>query len=85
MYNLLTAVQQVRGIVKNDLHYRPYKMQIVQALQPLHYNSRLHFSQAMLHVIRNGVLTTYGWVLSEEAHFPLSGLINKQNLGANKT
>lgn len=71
-YNLLS--------VKNDLHYHPYKMQIVQALQPLHYNSRLHFSQVMLHVIRNGVLTTYGWVLSEEAHS-----INKQNLGANKT
>lgn len=71
--------RSVRRILKNDLHYHPYKMQIVQALQPNDYNHRIRFCQAMLNVIGTNGERVHNLWMSDEAHFHLSGYVNKQN------
>lgn len=43
--------RSVRRILKSDLHYHPYKIQVVQALKPNDYNNRIRFCQSMLNVI----------------------------------
>lgn len=71
----------VRRILKSDLNFHPYKIQVVQALQPQDFNRRVHFCQQMLDVIgrnENDEQVHNLW-MSDEAHFHLSGFINKHN------
>lgn len=68
-----------RRILKNDLHFHPFKIQVVQALKPQHYISRVQFCQQLLNLIdQDGQLVHNLW-MSDEAHFHLSGYVNKQN------
>lgn len=73
------SVRTVRRILKIDLHYHPYKIQIVQALHPQDHRNRLHFCQQMLHLIEEDGETVHNLWMSDEAHFHLSGYVNKQN------
>ena len=41
----------MRRILHNDLHYHPYKIQIVQALNTRDYGARVRFCQEMLDLI----------------------------------
>lgn len=71
--------RSVRRILKNDLHYHPYKIQVVQALNPNDLNTRIRFCQAMLAVIDGNGERVHNLWMSDEAHFHLSGYVNKQN------
>ena len=69
----------MRRVLHNDLHYRPYKIQIVQALNTCDYGARVLFCQEMLDLIgEDEDLVNNIWV-SVEAHFHVSGFVNKQN------
>jgi len=71
--------RSVRRILHNDLHYHLYKIQILQALNTCDYGARVRFCQEMLDLIgENEDLVNNIW-MSDEAHFHLSGFVNKQN------
>jgi len=67
--------RSVRRILHQDLFFHPYKIMIVQELIPLDYENRMNCSQEMLNRIH--VRSTF--FSSDEAHFHLSGAVNKQN------
>lgn len=69
----------VRRILHRDLHFHPYKIQIVQALKETDYVSRQRFCEEFLDLINQdeGIIN-HLW-MSDEAHFHLSGYVNKQN------
>lgn len=65
----------VHEILKKDLKFHPFKIQIVQALKPNDHNMRKKFCETMLERFRT--VNTIFW--SDEAHFHLNGSVNKQN------
>lgn len=65
----------VHEILKKDLRFHPFKIQIVQALKPNDYIMRKNFCETMLERFRT--VNTIFW--SDEAHFHLNGSVNKQN------
>lgn len=67
----------VRRILHTDLKFHPYKMAIVQQLNPGDYVQRLHFSREMEAIFeQNENLILF---MSDEAHFHLNGTVNQQN------
>ena len=69
----------MRRILHNDLHYHPYKLQIVEALNTRDYGARVRSGQEMLDLTgEDEDLVNNVW-MSDEAHFHLSGFVNKQN------
>lgn len=40
----------VRRVLYDDLHYQPYKIQVVQAFNEKYYGSRRHFCESFLAV-----------------------------------
>jgi len=71
--------RSVRRILHNDLHYHPYKIQIVQALNTCDYGARVGFCQEMLDLISEDEDLVKNIWMSDEAHFHVSGFVNKQN------
>ena len=71
--------RSVRRILHKDLHYQPYKMQIVQALNTRDYGARVRFYQEMLDLIGEDEDLVNNIWMSDEAHFHVSGFVNKQN------
>jgi len=71
--------RSVRRILHNDLHYHPYKIQIVQALNTRDYGARVLFCQEMLDLIGKDEDLVNNICVSDEAHFHVSGFVNKQN------
>jgi len=69
--------RSVRRILHNDLHYHLYKIQIIQALNTRDYGARVRFCQEMLDLIDEDLVNSI-W-MSDEAHFHVSGFVNKQN------
>lgn len=65
----------VHMILKKDLKFHPYKIQIVQALKVEDYPVRVAFAQHMLQNFDN----FDNILFSDEAHFHLNGAVNKQN------
>ena len=72
--------RSVRRILHNDLHYHPYKIQIVQALNTRDYGARVRFCQEMLDLIGEDEDLVNNIWMSDEAHFHVSGFVNKQNV-----
>lgn len=66
--------RSIRRILHSDLHFHPYKIAIVQKLQPQDYANRQTFSEQMIDLDDEKIL-----VMSDEAHFHLDGYVNKQN------
>ncbi|CAK9810866.1 Mariner Mos1 transposase [Anthophora plagiata] len=65
----------VRRILHTDLHLHPYKIMVCQKLSPADYGRRLDCCKAILAAVPpTGILWS-----SDEAHFHLSGTVNKQN------
>ena len=62
-----------------DLHLHPYKIQLVQALNPQDYAIRLGFCDTMLQLFEDDPQLIHNLWMSDEAHFHLSGYVNKQN------
>lgn len=52
---------------------------MVQAFKPDDYNNRRRFCQAMLNNIERNEERVHNLWMSDEAHFHLSGYVNKQN------
>jgi len=69
------AGRSVRRILHQDLFFHPYKIMIVQELNPPYHENRMNCSQEMLNRIH--VRSTF--FSSDEAHFHLSRAVNKQN------
>ena len=70
----------VRRVIHKDLTLFPYKMQILQQQTNVNKRERLEFCQSISERIENnpGVLDLI--FFSDEAHFHLSGHVNKQNM-----
>jgi hypothetical protein len=70
--------ESVRTILQKDLKFRPYKMCVFQELRATDYEQREDSAirmQVLLEENENAVI-----IMSHEAHFHLSGEVNKQNL-----
>lgn len=70
--------ESLRRILQQDIKFHPYKMCIVQKLEIRDYAQREDFAvrmQVILEENQNAVILT-----SDEAHFHLNGVVNKQNL-----
>ena len=66
----------MRRILHLDLHFHPYKLQIVQELTAAHKALRVRFCQQMVHTHAN--LGRF-LIVSDEAIFSLNGSVSKQN------
>ena len=69
----------VRRILHLDLHFHPYKIQVVQKLEEGDEAKRLVFSQQMLDFINRNKEVFNNLITSDEAHFHLTGLVNNHN------
>ena len=65
----------LRRILHEDLSFRPYKLMFVQELNATDYGNRKNLCQRILLQILP--ITTF--FCNDEAHFHLSGTVNKQN------
>ena len=71
--------RSLRRILKKDLHLFPYKIQLVQKLLSRDHNQRLKYSSVILNLAREIDNFSEKMIMSDEAHFHLSGYVNKQN------
>ena len=68
--------RSVRRILRDDLHFHPYKMTIVQELSVRYFTSRRNACEALLGKVPEDAIVYF----SDEAHFQLTGCINKQDM-----
>jgi len=66
-------------ILHKDLHYHPYKIQVAQELSEQDKVSRLQFCNEFLDVVNNNSNVVNTLLMSVEAHFNVSGYVNKRN------
>ena len=71
--------ESVRRILHNDLQYHPYKMCVTQQLLAGDYVKRKRFAEEMLDKIKSGEIDPLKILMTDEAHFHLTGAVNKQN------
>ena len=72
------SVRSVRRILRNYLNFHPYKITIVQELSDRDMaNRRISSGQLLEMLDDDGVINTV--LMTDEAHFHLSGYVNKQN------
>ena len=69
------SATSVHRILHRSLHMHPYKIMVVQELSERDYKTRTNLSRDILHSIPPTSVT----ICSDEAHFHLSGMVNKQN------
>ena len=69
----------VRRILHKDLHYHPYKIQVAQELSGRDKVSRLQFCNEFMDLVNNNRDIVNTLLMSDEAHFHMSGYVNKQN------
>lgn len=67
--------RSVRRILHRELGMHPFKMMLTQELSENDFESRRAACEDILHNIPRGAL----FISSDEAHFHLSGTVNKQN------
>jgi len=69
----------VRRILHKYLHFYPYKIQVTHALHERYYVNRVNFCQTFFAVNYQNQELVNNLLMSDEAHFHLSGFVNKQN------
>lgn len=69
----------VRRILHDDLKFHPYKIQIVHQLSPQDAPNRLAFCREFVRLLGERADLMDNLIMSDEAHFSLSGFVNKQN------
>lgn len=69
----------LQRILTKDLHLHPYKIQLTQELKPADHSQRRSFVQWVLENKEVDGEFCKKIILSDEAHFDLSGYVNKQN------
>jgi hypothetical protein len=68
----------MQRILQKDLNFHPYKIAIVQGLSDHDMANHRISSEQLLEMLNNdGVINTV--LMIDEAHFHLSGYLNKQN------
>ncbi|PNF37887.1 hypothetical protein B7P43_G07408 [Cryptotermes secundus] len=67
--------RSMRRILHTHLHFHPYKMVVVQELSPGDFQNRITACKTLLETLPPDTLVFF----SDEAHFHLSGYVNKQN------
>ena len=74
-FALHMSATSVHRILHWSLHMHPYKIMVVQELSERDYETRTNLSRDILQSIPPTSVT----ICSDEAHFHLSGMVNKQN------
>ena len=74
-FALHMSATSVHRILHRSLHMHPYKIMVVQELSERDYETRTNLSRDILQSISPTSVT----ICSDEAHFHLSGMVNKQN------
>jgi hypothetical protein len=69
----------VQPILHKDLHFYPYQIQVTHALHERYYVNRVNFCQTFLQLIYQNQELVNNLLMNNEAHFHLSGFVNKQN------
>lgn len=72
--------RSVRRILHHDLNFHPYKMQVAQQLLDRDKVLRLEFCQTLRRLMNQHPTLINNLLMSDEAHFHLSGTVNKQNM-----
>jgi hypothetical protein len=73
--------RSVRWMLHMDLHFHPFKMQVVQELLPRDLNQRMEFCTKLLEMIEVQPQFLSNLIMSDEAYFHLGGYVNKYNFG----
>lgn len=73
------ARSTLHRIVRKKLNLYPYKIQLFQELSPVDIDRRLEFASLMLQKILDRSINPKNICFSDEAHFWLTGYVNKQN------
>jgi len=68
--------RSVRRIPHQDLHFHPYKMAVVQELTQQDWINRAEACQHLIERLPDDAIVFF----SDEAHFHISGCVNKQNM-----
>jgi len=74
-FALHMSAASVHRILHRSLHMHPYKIMVVQELSERDYETRTNLSRNIL----QSILPTSVTICCDEAHFYLSGMVNKQN------
>ncbi|PSN54430.1 hypothetical protein C0J52_06664 [Blattella germanica] len=70
--------RSLHRILKSELKFHPYKLQVVHKLRPNDRQMRMTFCAHLQEMIaENNILPNL--LMSDEAHFHLTGFVNKQN------
>ena len=69
----------VRRILHSDLSLHPYKLQVVHALSNRDREMRLQFCRQFVGILTENPDLPNKFLMSDEAHFHLHGIVNKQN------
>jgi hypothetical protein len=77
--SLNLSTRTVRRILHNDLQLFPYKVQIVQQLLPNDFGTRIKFCNRFQQLLHENHEFMSNLLMSDEAHFHLCGVVNKQN------
>nr|CAH7725913.1 unnamed protein product [Callosobruchus chinensis] len=77
---LVITRRTLQRILVKNLHMLPYKVQIMHQLMPCDRQSRVNYCQAILNLNNEADDFVSKIIMSHEAHFQLSGYVNKQNL-----
>ncbi|KAL1488966.1 hypothetical protein ABEB36_014749 [Hypothenemus hampei] len=67
--------RSLRRILHEELKFHPYKLAIVQTLNPRDFDARETACESLLDMPHDALV-----FFSDEAHFHLSGCVNKQNM-----
>lgn len=71
--------RSLQRILVQDLNLFPYKMQLVHKLQPRDNEKRLEYCNAFLNLVDTNEIFFGKIIMTDEAHFDLSGFVNSQN------
>jgi len=66
-------------ILHKDLYYDPYTVQVAQELSEWDKVSRLQFCNEFLNLVKNNSDIVNTLLMLDEAHFYVSGCVNKHN------
>jgi Helix-turn-helix domain (DUF4817) len=69
----------LRRVLKDDLKLLPYKIQVKQSLNVVDRQSRLHMCEWLNETIEHNPHWIANVWFSDEAHFHLNGVVNRQN------
>lgn len=73
---LALSNRTVRRILHEDLHFHPYKMVITHELSQQDWQNRLQACETLIQNLPQDACVLF----SDEAHFHISGSVNKQNM-----